>query len=183
MSKHGAERKDLDDMKKLITRVTGLPVDVKKIYLQRQKKEWITKNDIKKFKNNLTVAAGDATNTKLELNFIKWPKGKLNFLIYKDGTIFCNLREVFKDQREHFWKALMEIKEWNAQEFYALYCNVEEKFIQYCLWVLPYMCHSKDCDSELGFFCDNEFANNDSDLPIELQNSVKFGLTIIYNDL
>ena len=99
MSKCGAERKDLDNMKKLTINVTGLPNDVKNIYIQQQNKEKITKNDIKKFKNELTVAAGDATNTKLELNFIKWPKGKLNFLIYKDGTTFCNLQEIVKDQR------------------------------------------------------------------------------------
>ena len=54
-------------MKKLVINIVGLPDDVKKIYLQRQKKERITKKDIKKFKNNLNIAAGDATNTKLEL--------------------------------------------------------------------------------------------------------------------
>ena len=45
------------------------------------------------------------------------------------------------------------------------------------------MCHSKDCDSELGFVSDNEFANNDSDLPLELQNSIGIWSTIIYNAL
>ena len=88
ISKRGADRKDLDDMKKLVINVVGLPDDVKKIYLQRQKKEQITKSDIKKFKNILTIAAGDATNTQLELNFIKLPNRKFIFLIYKDGSIF-----------------------------------------------------------------------------------------------
>ena len=117
MSKRGADRKELDDMKKLVIKVVGLPDDVKKIYLQQQKKEKITKSDIKKFKNVLTIAAGDTTNTQIEINFIKWPKGKLNFLIYKDGSIFRNLREVIKNQRENVQKSLMEIKEWNAQKF------------------------------------------------------------------
>ena len=77
----------------------------------------------------------------------------------------------------------MEIKEWNAQTFYALYQNTKGQCLQHCIWVLPYMCHSKDCNSELGFVCDNEFANNDADLPIELQNAVPVWSTIIYNAL
>ena len=48
------DKKELDDMKKLTINVSGLPNDFKEIYLQRQKKEQIIKNDIKKFKNNLT---------------------------------------------------------------------------------------------------------------------------------
>ena len=77
----------------------------------------------------------------------------------------------------------MEIKEWNAQSFYALYRNIKEQLLQHCIWVLPYMCHSKDCDSELGFVCDDEFSNNDADLPIELQNAVPVWSTIMYNAL
>ena len=77
LSKHGEDKRDLDDMKKLTINVSGLPNDVKEIYLQWQKKEQIIKRDIKIFKNDLTVKDGDDTNTKLELNFILWPKGKL----------------------------------------------------------------------------------------------------------
>ena len=183
MFKRGADRKDLDDMKKLVINVVGLPDDVKKIYIQQQKKERITKSDIKKFQNILTIAARDATNTQLELNFIKWPKEKLNFLIYKDGSIFQCVCKVIKDQQENFLKSLMEIKEWNAQTFYALYQNIEGQCFQHCIWVLPYMCHSKDCNSELNFVCDDEFANNDADLPIELQNAVPVWSTITYNAL
>ena len=73
----------------------------------------------------------------------------------------------------------MEIKEWNAQIFYALYFNIKEQCLQHCILVLPYMFHIKDCNSELGFVCDNEFSNNDTDLPIELQNAVPVWLTII----
>ena len=65
MSKHGSDRRDLDDMKKLVINVVGLPDDVKKIYLQQQKKERINKSDINKFINLLTIASRDATNTKL----------------------------------------------------------------------------------------------------------------------
>ena len=77
----------------------------------------------------------------------------------------------------------MAVKEWNAQVFYNLYFNIEDQCLQYCLWVLLYMCYSKDCDSELGFVCYNELSNNDSDLPLELQNSIVVWLTIIYNAL
>ena len=39
ISKHGEDRKDLDDKKKLTINVSGLPNDIKKIYLQWQNKE------------------------------------------------------------------------------------------------------------------------------------------------
>ena len=77
----------------------------------------------------------------------------------------------------------MAIKEWNAQEFYNLYHNIEEQCLQYCLWIPPYICQSKECNSELSFVCDNEFDNNDADLPIQLQNSISIWSIIIYNAL
>ena len=114
IAKCGEDNKDLDDMKKLVINLVGLSDDIKLIYLQWQNKEWITKSNIKKFQNALTVKQGDLTNTQLELNFIWWPAGKLNFLVYKDGSIFCNLIETIKDQHENFCKSLMAINEWNA---------------------------------------------------------------------
>ena len=77
----------------------------------------------------------------------------------------------------------MVIQEWNAQEFYTLYCNIKQQFLQYCLWDLPYNCHIKDCDESLGFVFANEFDNNNSDLLIQLQNSITICLTSIYNAL
>lgn len=143
----------------------------------------MSKSDIKKFQNVLTIKPGDLINTQLELNFIRWPSGKLNFLMYKDGSIFYNLTETIKDQCDNFHKSLMAIKEWNAQEFYNLYCNIEEQCLQYCLWVLPYNCHCKDCNDSHGFVCANEFVVNNLHLPIECQNSISTWFTTIYNAL
>lgn len=137
----------------------GLPADVKLIYEKRRAQAQITKNDIKKFQNILTIKPGDLTNTQLELNFICWPANKLNFLIYKDSTIFWNLQEHIKDQRQNFRKSLMPVKKWDAKGFYKLYCNIKEQCLQHCLWVLPYCCHSKECSEVLGFVCANEFVN------------------------
>ena len=93
IAKRGSDRKDLEDMRKLTLNVAGLPVDVKLIYEKRQAQAQITKSDIKKFQNILTIKPGDRTNTQQELNFIRWPRNQLNFLIHKDGTIFRNLQE------------------------------------------------------------------------------------------
>ena len=61
--------------------------------------------------DDLIVKPGDATNTQVELNYIKWPATKLNFLIYKDGTISCNLMETIKDQCENFCESFLTTKE------------------------------------------------------------------------
>ena len=159
--------------------MTGLPADVKLIYEKCQNKEQIIQSDIRKFQNDLTINPRDPTSTQLELNFIRWPKGKLNFLIYKDGTIFQNLKQI-KDQHENFCKLLMEIKEWNAQKFYNLYCNIEEQCLQHYLWVLPYCCHSKERKDIQGFIYADEFTITKSDLPIELLNSISTWSTTIY---
>ena len=69
------------------------------------------------------------------------------------------------------------------QEFYKLYCNIEEQCLQYCLWVLLYCCYNKDCTNSWGFLCAGGFVVNDSDLPIELQNSIATWSTIIHDAL
>ena len=181
--KCGEDKKDLDDMKKLVINIVSLPDDVKLIYFQWQNKERITKSNIKKFQNDLTIKPGDPTNTQLELNFIRWHAGKLNFLIYKDSSIFCNVIETIKDQCNNFCKSLMAIKVWNLQEFYKLYCNIEEQCLRNCLWVLPYNCHSIDYINSHGFVCDNESADNNSNLPIECQNYISTWSITIYNTL
>ena len=170
-------------MRNLTLNVAGLPADVKLIYEKRQAQVQITKSDIKKFKKILTIQPGDITNTQKELNFIRWPARKLNFLIYKDGTIFRNLRDHIKDQRQNFRKSLMPIKKWDAKGFYKLYCNIKEQCLQHCLWVLPYCCHSKACSEVLGFVCANEFVNNDSGLPYEFRNHTSSWSTTIYEAL
>ena len=139
ISKCGKEKKDLDDMIKLTINMTALPNNVKIFYLQRQNKEQIIKCDIKKFQNELAVKASDANGIRLELNLIHWPKGKLNFLIYKDGTFLCHLQEIVKYQHKLFCKLFMVIKEWNSQEFHNLYCNIKEQCLQYCLCIPAYM--------------------------------------------
>ena len=58
---------------------------------KRQNEEQFINNDIKMFQMELTVEAGDATGTKLE----------------------------------------MAINEWNLQEFYNLYCNIEKQWFIY----------------------------------------------------
>ena len=184
IAKRGSDRKDLEDMRKMTLNVAGLPVDVKLIYEKRQAQAQITKSDIKKkFQNILTIKPGDITNTQKELNFIRWPARKLNFLIYKDSTIFWNLQEHIKDQRQNFCKSLMPIKKWDAKGFYKLYCNIKEQCLQHCLWVLPYCCHSKTCSKVLGFVCADEFVNNDSDLPYEFRNHTSSWSTTIYKAL
>lgn len=111
------DRKDLDDMKKLTINLNLLPADVKLVYEKCRNKEQIIKKDIKKFQNDLKIKPHDASTTQFELNFIYWPKVKLNFLIYKDGIIFWNLTDHIKDQQEKFHRSLMAIKEWSAREF------------------------------------------------------------------
>ena len=170
ISKRGEERKNLEDMHKLPIDVVNLPDPVKKVYLQQENKEGFTSSDINKFQNELTEDS--ATGNQLELNFVCWPKGMYSFLIYKDGTVFQNLLGKIKDQRKYFYKSLMGIKEWNAQEFLSLYRNIEEQAFQYCIWVPPYMCQNKECVSLLGFICDDEFKNTDSDLPLKFQNCI-----------
>ena len=70
IAKWAEDKKDLDDIKKLVINVVGLPDDVKLIHFQQQNKEQIAKSIIKKFQNALTVKQGDPTSTQLELNFI-----------------------------------------------------------------------------------------------------------------
>ena len=94
-------------MKKLVINMTNLPDDVKLVQLQRQKKERITKSNINKSPNDLTVKLGDVTNTQVELNFIQQPVTKVNFLIYKDGIFFSNLTGTIKNLRKKFCKLLM----------------------------------------------------------------------------
>ena len=45
------------------------------------------------------------------------------------------------------------------------------------------MCQDKECTEDLGFDCDDEFANNDADLPIQFKNYISSCSTIIYNAL
>ena len=72
MSKHGEERKNVEDMQKLHIDVTTLPDDVKKVYLQRQNKEHFVSSDIKQFNNICTV---DSNGAQVDRNFIGWPQG------------------------------------------------------------------------------------------------------------
>ena len=101
-------------IEKLVIKVKYLPNGIKLIYFKLHNKVRIIKNDIKRFKNNLTVKTHNETNIQLDLNYIKWPKNKNNFIIYKDGAIFCSLIEQIRDQRENFCKLLLAINEWNA---------------------------------------------------------------------
>lgn len=72
MTTSSDEKKDLDGMKKLFINVINLPDYVKLIYLQQKNIEYVTKSDIKKFQNDLTIKPGDVTNTntQVELNYI-----------------------------------------------------------------------------------------------------------------
>ena len=153
-------------MKNVAINVTNLPADVQTIYLHRQQKKRVIKSDIKKFKNEATVKPGDASGMQLDLNFICWPIGTVNFLIHKDGTIFHNLKERYKQQRELFWKSLMSISNWTAQDFVTLYQNIVDQGAQYCVWVLPFLCQQKECSAARGFICADPFVDNDSDLPL-----------------
>lgn len=76
ISKHGEERKNVEDMQKLHIDVEKLPDDVQKVYLQQQNKECFTNSNIKKFENVLT------TDIKM--------------------VHFCNLLGKVKDQHEYF---------------------------------------------------------------------------------
>ena len=77
----------------------------------------------------------------------------------------------------------MGIKEWNTREFLSLYHNIEEQSFQYCIWVPPYMCQNNKCAFLLGFICDDEFKNTDSDLHLKFQNCISSWSTMIYDAL
>ena len=56
--------------------------NVKKLYLQRQNKEWFINNDINMFQIELTVKASDVTGTKLEMAMNKWNAQEFYNLYY-----------------------------------------------------------------------------------------------------
>ena len=123
----------------------------------------ITKDEIKKFSNDLTTDPGDGT--VYEHNFVKFPQDTKTFIIYKDRTTFKMLKYFDPILKiENFETAMIKVKKLDGQGFLNMYRNLLALCIEHSIFLLSYHLFDANCKHPLGFVCANPFTNPNSNL-------------------
>ena len=142
----------------------ALPDDVQVVYEKvNTHRQRITKDEIKKFANNLTTDPGNGT--VYEHNFVQFPQDTKTFTIYKDGTTFKMLKYFDPTSKiENFEKLMIKVKKLNGQGFLNMYRNLLALCIENAIFLLPYHLFDADCKHPLGFICADPFTDPNSNL-------------------
>jgi len=144
-----------------------MPTEVSaRVHKRLDKSHIIIGNDINRFSNALTT---DTTaGTVQAWNFVEFPLTHCSYLILRDGSLCKFLRH----QEKHHRSALQHLNpmlDFTAHSWFDFCISLEYSAFNNRIWVHPYYCHQRICNSDngYGFLVADPLADCDSDLPLK----------------